>query len=96
MPELCDPRYELLQCVGQGAIATVWTARDRKADRIVAIKLMHVQAIGLEAVQRMALEAKILVDLRHPHIIRVLEPVSLPIVVPMLSWNGSAAETCAS
>jgi serine/threonine protein kinase len=71
VPDLADQRYRLIEPIGHGAVATVWKAHDLMTSQIVAVKLMQVQALGLEAVQRMALEAKILIELRHPNIIGV-------------------------
>lgn len=70
-PHLDNDNYEPLTLAGEGAIAEVWKARDRRSGEMVAIKLMQRAAVRLEAVQRLAQEVAILAELDHPGIVRV-------------------------
>jgi serine/threonine protein kinase len=72
LPDLDDPRYELCEQVGEGAMAVVYRARARANGAPLAIKLMQKQsARKLESVQRLAQEVSILVELSHPCIVQV-------------------------
>ncbi len=72
LPDLDDPRYELLEQVGEGAIAIVYRGRERETGSPLAVKLMQQgSARKLEAVQRLAQEVSILVELSHPCIVQV-------------------------
>ena len=40
---LGEGRYQLIDMLGRGGFATVWLANDRRANRSVAIKVLHGQ-----------------------------------------------------
>lgn len=63
--------FELREVVGQGAMGTVFRARQRQPDRDVAVKLMAAMMFSAEARARFALEAELLGRLNHPGIARV-------------------------
>jgi serine/threonine-protein kinase len=65
-------RYEILEQIGRGGMAAVYRAYDRAEDRFVAIKVVapHLSD-DPNFEQRFRLEAKVLMDLRHPSIIPV-------------------------
>jgi eukaryotic-like serine/threonine-protein kinase len=78
-------RFQLLDRVGQGSFGTVWRARDTQLDRVVAVKIPHHHAIeaGLDA-ERLAREARVAAQLRHPGIVRLYEILivsGLPVLV---------------
>jgi serine/threonine protein kinase len=72
-PRLQDERYELQELIGDGAVATVWRARDKTSGASVAIKLMRPKSFDLEDVQRLAQEVEILRKLNHPSIVRLFD-----------------------
>jgi eukaryotic-like serine/threonine-protein kinase len=72
VPHVDDARYEMLEQVGEGSIATVWKAIDRQTSEAVAIKLMRTKQMVPETVQRLAQEVEVLRRLQHPNIVRVL------------------------
>ncbi|MCH7588558.1 MAG: protein kinase [Chloroflexi bacterium] len=66
--------YQILEVVGQGGMATVYRAYDSKADRDVAIKVLSpyvAQEPKFKA--RFIQEVKVLIELRHPNIVSVLD-----------------------
>jgi eukaryotic-like serine/threonine-protein kinase len=64
--------YRLLDRAGRGALATVFKARDTRDRSTVAIKLLHASlSHDAECRQRLALEARALARLAHPHTVAV-------------------------
>lgn len=67
-------RYQLLQRLGQGAMAQVYRALDPTSGREVAIKILHPHLTADEGfVDRFRREAQAAASLDHPHIIRILD-----------------------
>ena len=61
--------YEIIEKVGEGGMGVVYKARDHKADRFVALKLLAATAeASTEATYRLEQEARALADLKHAHI----------------------------
>ncbi|MGB0717339.1 MAG: serine/threonine protein kinase, partial [Phycisphaerae bacterium] len=67
--------YELLDIVGKGGMGTVWKARrtDKRADRVVALKLIRSGMDSQTALRRFRLEEQVLARLEHPHIARLYD-----------------------
>ncbi len=69
---MLNGRYELLERVGSGGMASVFRAQDRTLGRIVALKLLHPSLTGDEAFLRsFRHEAHAAANLAHPNIITV-------------------------
>uniref|UniRef100_A0A8C7SKG3 Cyclin-dependent kinase 7 n=2 Tax=Salmoninae TaxID=504568 RepID=A0A8C7SKG3_ONCMY len=67
-------RYEKLDFLGEGQFATVYKARDKTNDTIVAIKKVKSLRSGMNGINRTALrEIKLLQELSHPNIIGLLD-----------------------
>ncbi|MBX3270579.1 MAG: protein kinase [Sandaracinaceae bacterium] len=66
--ELLDERFELRAIAGRGGMGTVYRALDRASGAEVALKVMHEHA-GLG---RFAREARLLAELDHPAIVRLV------------------------
>lgn len=67
-------RYQLLQRLGQGAMAQVYRALDPTSGREVAIKILHPHLTADEGfVDRFRREAQAAASLDHPHIVRILD-----------------------
>ena len=79
-------RFQLLDRVGQGSFGTVWRARDTQLDRVVALKVPHEHALecGLDT-ERVAREARVAAQLRHPGIVRLYEIIALDDVPVLVS-----------
>jgi serine/threonine protein kinase len=72
MPVLA--KYEVLEEIGHGGMATVYRAHDPRLGRDVAAKVIHPHLRdSLEAKQRFYVEAKAVAKLRHPNIVEVFD-----------------------
>ncbi len=70
--QLIDGRYELLEQLASGGMATVYVALDTRLDRKVAVKIMHPHLADDEIfVNRFIREAKAAAALSHPNIVAV-------------------------
>lgn len=67
-------RYELVERVGRGGMASVFKAYDMQNDRVVAVKILE-PLIGYEEDfrARFKREAEVLIGLRHPNIVPILD-----------------------
>ena len=70
--ELGD-RYTLEDAIGEGGMGTVYLARDRKHDRLVAIKTVRPDLTTSEIRERFEREISITAHLQHPHILPLLD-----------------------
>ncbi|MBM4062072.1 MAG: serine/threonine protein kinase [Planctomycetes bacterium] len=62
--------YEILDRVGAGAMGTVFKARHKKLNRIVALKVLKPSlARDTRYVDRLRREARIVASLNHPHVV---------------------------
>lgn len=65
-------KYELLEEIGHGGMATVYRARDKRLGREVAIKIIHKHLReNAEVGKRFIAEARAAAKLRHPSIVEV-------------------------
>ncbi|MEZ4237253.1 MAG: serine/threonine-protein kinase [Myxococcota bacterium] len=71
---LVGDRYRLDRELGTGGTATVWLARDQRAERAVAVKVVVPVPLGGAARrERLRTEARVLASLDHPNVVRVLD-----------------------
>jgi len=66
-------RYVLERVAGQGAMATVYRAHDRKFDRAVAVKVLRPELARECDVRRFQQEIRETAGLNHPHIVSVYD-----------------------
>ncbi len=67
-------KYEILDEIGHGGMATVYRARDTRLDRLVALKVMHPHLRAApEARVRFTREARSVAKLRHPNILEIYD-----------------------
>jgi hypothetical protein len=66
-------RYQIVQLLGKGGMATVYKALDTRLERYVAIKVLHAAQEDETFLIRFEREAKALAHLSHPHIVKVLD-----------------------
>ena len=66
--------YRVVDSLGSGGAGTVYRAIDRRTNEAVAVKLLRVgSALDPKATKRLVREFETLVDLSHPHVVRVIE-----------------------
>ncbi|MGA7147983.1 MAG: serine/threonine-protein kinase [Microbacterium sp.] len=75
---LLDGRYQLLECVGQGAMAKVYRADDVMLGRTVAVKLMRAEADVLTSPARARNEMTVLASLSHPSLVKLFDGSMVP------------------
>ena len=69
---IVDNRFQLLENVGSGGSSTVYRARDRNSNRILALKLLHSHFVTDQfIVDRFKREAETSKLLRHPNVVDV-------------------------
>ena len=67
-------KYELLEEIGHGGMATVFRGRDERLDRLVAVKVLHPHLQKApEARIRFTREARSVAKLKHPNILEVYD-----------------------
>ena len=71
-PALSD-RYTLERELGQGGMARVYLAHDRKHDRPVAIKVFRPELSALLGAERFLQEIRVTANLQHPHVLQLYD-----------------------
>jgi serine/threonine protein kinase len=72
--QILGGEYDLLGLIGQGGFARVYKARDRRLDRVVAIKVIRPDVVGKHAfVESFRNEGVALAKLRHPAIVPIYD-----------------------
>lgn len=67
-------RYELLKQIGRGGFATVYQARDKELDRLVALKALSRRLlVDTEWIKRFRREAQLIAHLDHPHVVPIYD-----------------------
>jgi serine/threonine protein kinase len=74
MVEVIAGRYEIIELIGRGGMGTVYKARQRTLDRVVAVKMLSEELAGdIEFRARFQQEAAVLARLNHPAIVQVFD-----------------------
>jgi hypothetical protein len=81
------PELEILELVGRGGMGVVYKARQKRLDRLVALKMLspHVGQDPAFA-ERFAREARAMAMLNHPHVVAVYDFGQT--ISPLLSGEG--------
>lgn len=72
-----NDKYELLEEIGKGASGTVYKARDKQNNQIVAYKLLKFKQAYSLSKPRQIIEVDNLIALQHKNIVRILETLKL-------------------
>lgn len=79
-----DGRYEVLEVIGEGGFAVVFKARQISTGQVVALKLLRahriaaIEGAGVER-KRFEREMKLIGQLRHPHVVRLVDSGSIEV-----------------
>ena len=79
IPELADRvqrsfgGYTIERELGNGGMATVYLALDKKHGRKVAIKVVHAEYASVVGAERFVYEIKVTAQLNHPHILGLID-----------------------
>ncbi|NVB39427.1 serine/threonine protein kinase [Pseudenhygromyxa sp. WMMC2535] len=65
-------RYQVIDCIGSGGMGIVYSARDERLGRTVAIKLLKPELSGSQA-SNLGAEAQSLAKLAHPNVVAVYD-----------------------
>ncbi len=71
IPDAVRAAFDIVRPLGQGGMGSVWLARDRLLDRLVAIKVLLTSAASSETRERFLREARTAAKLSHPNIVPV-------------------------
>jgi len=72
--EVIAGRFDLVELIGKGGMSSVYKARDRLLDRMVALKILHPHFTeDEEYVERFRREARAVAQLSHPNIVTVID-----------------------
>jgi serine/threonine protein kinase/tetratricopeptide (TPR) repeat protein len=72
-PPLLANRYELLGMLGAGAMGTVYRARDRELDEIVALKVLKKELASADMIERFRREVKLARRVTHRNVARTFD-----------------------
>ncbi len=72
-PEQKIGSYLLLEKLGAGGLGEVWKARDRRLNRVVALKFITAEARGATSPRDLLREARAASSLNHPNILTIFE-----------------------
>jgi serine/threonine-protein kinase len=72
--QVLEDRYELIEKIGEGGMAVVYKARDKRLNRLVAVKIMRKEMAGdRELRQRFFAESQAVAMLSSPNIVAVYD-----------------------
>jgi hypothetical protein len=67
-------QYEIVEHIGRGGMADVWSARDKKLNRMVAIKtIAHGLSQDADPVDMFKQEAQTIAQMEHPHVLPIYD-----------------------
>ena len=66
--------YQVIEHIGRGGMADVWSARDQRLNRMVAIKtIAHGLSSDVDPVRLFEREAQTIAQMEHPHILPIYD-----------------------
>lgn len=88
--------YRLISLLGQGGVADVYLGEHVHLQTHAAIKLLQTRLVKDE-IQHFLAEARIIADLSHPHIVRLLDfgiEDDIPFLIMEYAAGGTLRERC--
>jgi len=71
---LVKEQYQVIEHIGRGGMADVWSARDTRLQRLVAIKtIAHGLSAEMDPVALFEREARTIASMEHPHILPIYD-----------------------
>src|SRR3954447_8153977 len=70
---LLGGRYELLGMLGSGAMGTVYRARDKELDEVVALKVLKRELASVDMLERFRREVKLARKVTHRNVARTYD-----------------------
>lgn len=70
---MVDDRYELIEVLASGGMATIWRARDTRLERFVALKRPHPAPAESKLHERMEREARAAAGVNHPNLVTMFD-----------------------
>lgn len=99
-PLLLDDRYAVERRLGRGGMGTVYAARDRQLNRLVAVKLLRDRPESARAIERCRREARAAAALAHPNVVTIHDigqtPDGRPFLVMQLLRGRTLREALAA
>ncbi|NOT35107.1 MAG: serine/threonine protein kinase [Candidatus Eisenbacteria bacterium] len=77
-PDADESRYRVGARIGEGGMGVVYEAEDLHLGRQVALKVLSLERLSADAVERMTREARVLARLEHPGIVPVYDVGAMP------------------
>lgn len=94
---IIDGRYEILSVAGSGGMSTVFRAKHLDLGRLVAIKTLDPLLVSdAELFERFKREARVLSELKHPHISMFYSYGVLPSKIPYIAMEYLEGQTLAA
>src|SRR5688572_1858530 len=90
-------RYDIGEAIGRGAMAMVLKARERSSGEDLAVKFLC--RPNADQAKRLKLEGKLLLEIRHPSVLRVFETGEMgghPYLVMELVTGGTLRDIMAT
>ena len=95
LPQTVD-RFRITRVLGRGGMGSVYLARDERLNRLVAIKLLHVDGLlSEESRSRFLREARAAASIRHPNVATIYEVGETAEGVPFFVMEYCEGETLA-
>ncbi|MFY0539368.1 protein kinase domain-containing protein [Nannocystis pusilla] len=89
--EVIDGRYRIVERLARGGMAHVFLAKDLTRRCYVALKILH--RTGPESRRRFEVEAEVLSNIQHPHIVRPIAFGHTPDAQPYMALEYLEGET---
>src|SRR5262245_28954265 len=79
MAQVIAGRYKMLERIGAGGMGTVYRGLDTETHMTIAIKILNPETVLTrpDSIERFRREGKVLRDLNHPNIVKILDTIDV-------------------